>query len=107
MRMGTVTFISPAGEQFELEAQPGVSVMQLATSQALPGIVAECGGSLSCATCHVYVDETWYAQVGGPSATEQSMLEFAEDPGATSRLSCQIRYTDALDGLIVRIPERQ
>ena len=90
-----------------LAAEPGVSVMQVATSHALAGIDADCGGSLSCATCHVYVDEGWFERVGEPGATEREMLEFAESPGPTSRLSCQIRYTHALDGLIVRLPESQ
>ena len=81
--------------------------MQLATSNGIDGIVAECGGSMSCATCHIYVDEAWVSKTGAPNDGEQSMLEFAEEPGPTSRLSCQIRYTDDLDGLIVRIPECQ
>lgn len=105
--MGSITFIGPDGEEQELEAQPGISVMQIATSSAVDGIDAECGGSLSCATCHVYVHEDWFAKVGTPGEVEQSMLEFAEEPGATSRLSCQIKYTEDLDGLVVTIPESQ
>jgi len=81
--------------------------MQLATSNAVPGIDAECGGSLSCATCHVYVREDWFERTGGPQGAEVDMLAFAEEPGPTSRLSCQIRYTDALDGLVVIIPANQ
>ena len=105
--MGKVTFISPDGEAFVLEAHAGVSVMQVATAHAVPGIDAECGGSLSCATCHVYVDEAWSELTGKPSDTEINMLEFAEEPKASSRLSCQIKYTDTLDGLVVHIPESQ
>ncbi len=81
--------------------------MQIATSNALPGIDAECGGSLSCATCHEYIDEAWYALVGNVGDTETDMLAFAEDPGPTSRLSCQIKFRDELDGLVVNIPESQ
>ncbi|MFT7652056.1 MAG: 2Fe-2S ferredoxin [Limisphaerales bacterium] len=105
--MGKVTFISTEKEAFEFEANPGISVMQIATANALPGVDAECGGSLSCATCHVYVDESWISLVGEPSATERTMLEFAEDPKPTSRLSCQIKYTEPLDGLVLHIPQSQ
>lgn len=107
MSMGTVIYITPGDERFEIEAAPGTTIMQLATAHGVPGIEAECGGSLSCATCHVYVDGNWYERTGPPGDSERDMLEFAEDPQETSRLSCQIRYREALDGLIVRIPERQ
>jgi len=105
--MGNVTFISLDGESISVEATPGASVMQIATANGIEGIIAECGGSMSCATCHVYVDEDWMNQTGGPGDGEIGMLEFAEEPGPTSRLSCQIQFTEALDGLIVRIPENQ
>ena len=105
--MGTVIYITSEGQRIELEAAPGITVMQLATVHGVPGIEAECGGSLSCATCHVYVDDDWYGRTGPPGETERDMLTFAEDPQTMSRLSCQIRYRDELDGLIVRIPERQ
>lgn len=105
--MVKITFINTAGEELVLDAQRGISVMQVATSNGLRGIDAECGGLLSCATCHVYLDEAWYPKVRAPEEAEQSMLEFAEGPQATSRLSCQIKVSDELDGLIVRIPETQ
>lgn len=105
--MGTVTYITADGERIEIEASPEITVMQLATAHGVPGIEAECGGSLSCATCHVYVDAGWYERIGSPGQSERDMLEFAEDPQENSRLSCQIRYQESLDGLIVRIPERQ
>lgn len=105
--MGTIIYITAEGERIELEASAGITVMQLATAHGVPGIEAECGGSLSCATCHVYVDDDWYARTGPPGDTERDMLVFADDPQETSRLSCQIRYSEALDGLIVRIPEHQ
>ena len=71
------------------------------------GIEAECGGACACATCHVYVDEQWTAVVGEPEAMEEDMLDFAYDVQPNSRLSCQIKVRDALDGLVVRVPERQ
>ena len=105
--MGSVTFISADGESTYVDASPGATIMQLATANGVSGVVAECGGSMSCATCHVYVDDAWVSRTGAPSEGEQGMLEFAEDPAPTSRLSCQIRYTDDLDGLIVHLPENQ
>ena len=107
MTSGQVTYITHDGEPIVVAGIDGASVMQIATSNAVPGIDAECGGSLSCATCHVYVDEDWYPLVGPPSATEKDMLEFAEQPSDNSRLSCQIKFTQALDGLVVRVPEQQ
>ena len=106
-QVGTVTFITHGGETFCINADRGISVMQLATSNALPGIDAECGGSLSCATCHVIVASEWFERTGAPNEDEHSMLEFAEQPEPTSRLSCQIKYSDELDGLVVHIPESQ
>lgn len=105
--MGQITYITHDGRHYIVNAIPGISVMQLATSQAIPGIVAECGGSLSCATCHVYVDDAWLDRTGEPKQAEQDMLVFAEVPAHNSRLSCQIRYHDELDGLVVRVPEAQ
>jgi ferredoxin, 2Fe-2S len=77
------------------------------SATACPGIVAECGGACSCATCHVHVDEAWSEKVGPPSPMEEDMLDFAFDVRPTSRLSCQIKVTDELDGLIVRTPAQQ
>ena len=105
--MGYVTYVASDGESTRLEAQPGVSIMRLATSQAIPGIVAECGGNLSCATCHVRVADDWFALVGNPSDGERSLLAFADQPGPTSRLSCQIKVSDELEGMTVLLPERQ
>ena len=86
----------------------GDSVMQTATGAGVPGIVAECGGSAMCATCHVYVDEAWADRLPPPLATELEMLECtAAERLPNSRLSCQIKLSAALDGLVVRIPERQ
>ena len=105
--MPRITFIDSAEETRIVEAENGSTVMEVALKHAVPEIEAECGGACSCATCHVYVDEAWSAAVGGPSPMEEDMLDFAFDVRPTSRLSCQIKVTDALDGLVVRTPARQ
>lgn len=81
--------------------------MENAVRNSVPGIEAECAGACACATCHVYVDEAWQEKVGSPGPIEADMLDFAHDVRHASRLSCQITVSDALDGLIVRVPERQ
>ncbi len=106
--MPDITFILADGSERGLEAPEGVSVMAAATGAGVPGIVAECGGSAMCATCHVYVDPAWADRLPAPLANELEMLECtAAERGPTSRLSCQLKLTAALQGLIVRIPERQ
>ena len=105
--MTKLTFIAHDGTQFDMDAENGSTVMENAIRNAVPGIEAECGGACACATCHVYVDEAWTAQVGEPEAMEEDMLDFAYDVQPNSRLSCQIKVSDALDGLVVRTPERQ
>lgn len=105
--MVTVTYIQHSGETHVVEVKPGLSVMEGAVRNNVPGIDADCGGACACATCHVYVDEAWADAAGKASAMEESMLDFAEQVEPTSRLSCQIRVSDALDGLIVRLPESQ
>ena len=105
--MAKVTFQLHDGTSMEVDAKTGESLMQAAMTNLIDGIVAECGGSMSCATCHVYVDPAWIAQTGTASPEEAEMLELAVDPDETSRLSCQIEITDDLDGLIVRVPESQ
>lgn len=105
--MTKITYIEPDGERYETEAEEGSTVMENAIMNAVPGIVAECGGACSCATCHVYVDEAWAETVGGPSAMEEDMLDFAFEVKPTSRLSCQIRVTEEIDGLVVYVPARQ
>jgi len=105
--MPRIVFIEANGMDYEVEAESGLSLMENAVRNAIPGIVAECGGSCSCATCHVYIDEAWLNRVGSANTIEQEMLDFAYDTQPNSRLSCQIRVTDAFDGLTVRIPERQ
>ena len=81
--------------------------MENAVRNSVPGIEAECGGACACATCHVYVDDAWAEKVGSPQVMEEDMLDFAYDVRPTSRLSCQIKVTPELDGLIVHVPERQ
>ena len=106
-RMTKITYIEPDGTEREIDAEPGMTVMETAVDNNVEGIVAECGGACSCATCHVYVDEAFAAETGRASAMEESMLDFAENVEPNSRLSCQIRVSDDLDGLIVRLPENQ
>jgi ferredoxin, 2Fe-2S len=105
--MTTITYIAFDGTRFEVDAQNGSTVMENAIRNSVPGIEAECGGACACATCHVYVDEAWAALVGEPEAMEEDMLDFAFDVQPTSRLSCQIKVRDELNGLVVKIPERQ
>jgi len=105
--MTKITFIESNGTVHETEAEAGATVMETAIRNSVPGIVAECGGACTCATCHIYVDEAWFETTGGPSAMEEDMLDFAYDVRETSRLSCQIRVKDELDGLVVRVPSRQ
>ena len=106
--MPDITFILADGRELGLTAEDGVSVMAAATGAGIPGIVAECGGSAMCATCHVYVDEAWIDQLPAPLANELEMLECtAADRQPNSRLSCQIKLSPALQGLVVRVPDRQ
>ena len=105
--MAKITYIEHSGAEPGVEVKSGLSVMEGAVKNNIPGIDADCGGACACATCHVYVDEAWKDKTGTPSAMEESMLDFAENVEPTSRLSCQIRVTDALDGLSVRMPESQ
>jgi 2Fe-2S ferredoxin len=105
--MAKITYIAFDGTVFDIEARDGTTVMENAVRNAVPGIEAECGGACACATCHVYVDEAWVAATGEPEPMEEDMLDFAQDVQPNSRLSCQIRVKPELDGLIVRIPERQ
>jgi 2Fe-2S ferredoxin len=105
--MTKLTFITADGTRFDVEASNGSSVMENAIRNSVPGIVAECGGACACATCHVYVDESYAELVGKPSAMEEDMLDFAYDVRPTSRLSCQITVKANLDGLVVHVPERQ
>jgi ferredoxin, 2Fe-2S len=105
--MPKITFIDAAGQSRSVEAASGSTVMEAAIRNGIPGIEAECGGACACATCHVYVDDAWTAIVGKPAPMEEDMLDFAYDVRVNSRLCCQIRVTEALDGLVVTTPEKQ
>jgi len=105
--MAKITYIEHTGAEHTLEVKSGQSVMEGAVKNNIPGIDADCGGACACATCHVYVDEAWTDKTGKASVMEESMLDFAQDLRPNSRLSCQIIVSDALDGLVVRMPENQ
>ncbi|NRG17988.1 2Fe-2S iron-sulfur cluster binding domain-containing protein [Rhizobiales bacterium] len=105
--MPKITYIAPDGTKSEIDAPVGSTVMENAVKNMVDGIEAECGGACACATCHVYVDDAWAEKIGTPQAMEEDMLDFAYDVRPTSRLSCQIKVSEELDGLVVHIPERQ
>jgi ferredoxin, 2Fe-2S len=105
--MPSITFIDSSSESRTIDAETGSTVMEAAIRNGIPEIEAECGGACSCATCHVYVDDAWMEKTGGPSPMEEDMLDFAFDVRPTSRLSCQIKVSDGLDGLVVHTPARQ
>jgi 2Fe-2S ferredoxin len=105
--MAKITYVDHEGTERVVEATNGESVMEAAIKNSIPGIDADCGGACACATCHVYVDEAFMGKVGSPEDMEQSMLDFAENVQANSRLSCQISVGDDLDGLKVTTPESQ
>ncbi len=105
--MPTVTYIEPSGSQRVVEAPTGTTVMEAAIDNDVAGIVAECGGACSCATCHVYVDPEWLEKLAPPDSQEDGMLDCVLDRRANSRLSCQIVLNDQLDGLVVRVADEQ
>lgn len=105
--MAKITYIEHDGTEHTIEVANGLTVMEGAVNNNVPGIDADCGGACACATCHVYVDPKWVEKVGQAEGMETSMLDFAEDVQQNSRLSCQITVSDALDGLVVRMPESQ
>ena len=105
--MAKITYIEHNGTAHEVAAEPGMTVMEAAVKNGVPGIEAECGGACACATCHVYVDDAWTERTGKPAEMEEDMLDFAFDVRPTSRLSCQIKVKAELDGLVVRVPEKQ
>ena len=105
--MTKITFVDHAGKSTTVDAEDGSTVMETAIRNDIPGIVAECGGSCACATCHVYVDDAWLEKVGKAGPLEEDMLDFAYDVRPNSRLSCQINVAAELEGLIVTTPEQQ
>ena len=105
--MAKITYIDAGGVARTVDGEIGSTVMETAIKNGVPGIEAECGGACACSTCHVYVDEAWREKAGEVSPMEEDMLDFAFDVKPNSRLSCQIKVTEALDGLVVTTPERQ
>jgi len=105
--MPVITFVEANGTSHEVQAETGHTLMQTAIDNMIDGIVAECGGSCSCATCHCYIDPAWMDKVGQASGMEQDMLECVIEPKDNSRLSCQVVITDELDGLTVTLPASQ
>jgi 2Fe-2S ferredoxin len=105
--MPTVVFIDHAGATYQVEAALNKSLMQIALDNSVPGILGDCGGSCSCATCHGYVNQPWAAQLPARSETETFMLEGVSDLRDNSRLCCQIRMSPQLDGVVVHLPQDQ
>jgi ferredoxin, 2Fe-2S len=106
--MPKVVYVSPAGDSREIEVPTGTTVMAAALKNGIDGIVAECGGVCMCSTCHVFVDEKFFDRLPPAQDTEEAVLEIAAvERQANSRLSCQIKVTQDLDGLVVRLPEKQ
>lgn len=105
--MPTIKFIEIDGTERVVEVEAGTSVMEAAVGNMVPGVDGDCGGQCACATCHVYVAPEWRARLDDRSEEEASMLEFSFEPGEDSRLGCQIKMDDSLDGIVVRMPASQ
>jgi 2Fe-2S ferredoxin len=105
--MAKIKYIEHSGKEHVVDVQPGLTVMEGAVKNMIPGIDADCGGACACATCHVYVDSAWLGKIEPMQEMEKTMLDFAEGVEPTSRLSCQIRITAAHDGMTVRMPKSQ
>ena len=105
--MAKITYIEHGGQRHEIEVANGLTVMEGAVQNDIPGIDADCGGSMACATCHVYVKDDWYDKLDEKSEGEDDMIDQAYDPKKNSRLSCQITVSDKIEGLIVHLPEKQ
>lgn len=105
--MAKITYIEHDGTEHVVDVKPGLSVMEGAIRNNVPGIDADCGGACACATCHVYVDQAWTGKIEPMQEMEKTMLDFAEAVESNSRLSCQIKVTEALDGFVVRMPKSQ
>ena len=106
--MAKITYVEHNGTEHVVDLANGLTVMEGARDNNIPGIEADCGGACACSTCHVYVDPDWVEKVPAKDDMEEDMLDFAFEPDpATSRLTCQIKVTDALDGLRVKMPEKQ
>jgi len=105
--MAKITYIEHTNKEHIVEVSNNMSVMEGALQNNIPGIDADCGGSMACATCHVYVDEKWFNKLEKKDEGEEDMLDMAYQPGKFSRLSCQLLVSNKLDGLIVKMPSKQ
>ena len=105
--MAKITYSDQQGNSKTIDVENGLSVMEGAIQNDVPGIDADCGGSMACATCHVYVEEKWLNKLNEPEDGEVDMIDMAFEPKKNSRLSCQIIVSDDLDGLTVTTPEKQ
>jgi len=105
--MAKITYIEYSGKSHTIEVQNGLTVMEGAIQNNVPGIDADCGGSMACATCHVYVKEEWFNKLPKKEDGEEDMLDMAYEPNKFSRLSCQLTVSDKLEGMIVNLPEKQ
>ena len=105
--MSKITYIEHSGKSHTIEVPNGLSVMEGAVQNNIPGIDADCGGSMACATCHVYVKEEWFNKLPKKEDGEEDMLDMAFEPKKNSRLSCQLMVSEQLDGLVVDLPEKQ
>ena len=105
--MTKITYIENNGKEHSVDVQNGLTVMEGAVQNDIPGIDADCGGSMACATCHVYIKDDWYDKLDEKSEGEDDMIDQAYDPKKNSRLSCQITVSDKIDGLVVCLPEKQ
>ena len=105
--MPKIPYIESNGSTHTIEAANGLSVMEGAVQNNIPGIDADCGGSMACATCHVYVKEEWFNKLPKKEDGEEDMLDMAFEPKKNSRLSCQLMISEQLDGLVVNLPEKQ
>ena len=105
--MAKITYIEHSGKLHTFQVQNGLTVMEGAVQNNIPGIDADCGGSMACATCHVYVKEEWFNKLPKKEDGEEDMLDMAYEPNKFSRLSCQLTVTDELEGLVVNLPVKQ
>ncbi|MDT8923412.1 2Fe-2S iron-sulfur cluster-binding protein [Pseudomonas taiwanensis] len=105
--MVKITFVQPDGSSVEVDAKVGGTVMEAAVSNMVKGIDADCGGACACATCHVYISDEWKDKLQAAEVMESDMLEYAHEPDESSRLSCQLRITPDMEGLVIRVPSQQ
>ena len=105
--MAKIKYVEHSGEEHEIEVPNGLSVMEGAIQNDIPGIDADCGGGMACATCHVYVKEDWFNKLPTKESGEEDMIDMAYEPKKFSRLSCQLIVTDELEGLVVNLPVKQ